>query len=154
MVKFIICGIILGILLRLLSNALNNLNHNIRIATIKASEENKHNRKIKEEKRIKEKWINDLRNGKTVDIGIQTMQCKNDIFIIGEKKFSIKEIQRLDFTYDIVNVKEHTQFYNSYDNYFEHFSEVSMTYKEFLNKMNEDRRYSEPKYSDRSICLL
>lgn len=154
MVKFIIYGIILAILLRMLSNALNDLNRDIRIATMKASEKNKYNRKIKEEKHIKEKWINDLRNGKTVDIGIQTMQCKNDVFIMGQKKFSVEEIQRLDFACDIVNVKEHTQFYNSYDNYFEHSSEVSMTYKDFLNKMNEDRRYSEPKYSDRSICLL
>ena len=156
MVKFIICGIILGILLKMLSNVLNNLNHNIRVATIKASEANKYNRKIKEEKRIKEKWINDLRNGKIVNIGIQTIQCKNDIFVIGEKKFSVKEIQKLDFAYDIVNVKKHTQYCEPDSEYRDNLyrrniEEVSMTYKEYLKKMEEERKY--PKYSRENILV-
>lgn len=151
MLKFIICGFILGILLRMLTNALNNLSNDMEKAIRKKSEENEENRKIKEEKRIKEKWINDLRNGKTVNIGIQTMQCKNDMFIIGEKKFSVKEIQKLNFTYDIVNVKKYSQYYYTDYNEVSTQYEGSMTYKEFLNKMDEDRRY--PKYSSQNTVV-
>ena len=136
MLKYILCGIILVILYKMLLNVLNNLSYNIKKATREASEKNKYNKKIAEEKRIKEKWINDLRSGKTVNIGTLTMQCKNNIFIIGEKKFSVKEIQRVDFTYDIVGVKKHKKIYDTDYHY-----EISMTYNEFLNKTKE---YPEP----------
>ena len=156
MLKFILCGFILGILLRMLSNVLNNLSNDMEKAIRKKSEENKYNRKIEEEKRVKEKWINDLRNGKTVNIGTLSIQCKNDIFIIGGESFSVKEIQRIDFTFDIVGVKEHKQ-YCEYDSeyqdnlYKNDLYEVSMTYKEFLNKMEENRRY--PKYSNKNTLI-
>lgn len=156
MLKFIVCGFILGILLRMLSNKLNNLADYTEKAIRKKSEENEKNRKIEEEKRIKVKWVNDLRNGKKVEIGFQTIQCKNDIFIIGEESFSVKEIQKLDFTSNIVNVKKHAQYCEPDSEYRDNLYksnlyEVSMTYKEYLNKMEEERKY--PKYSHDNILV-
>lgn len=156
MVKFIICGVILGILLKILSNKLNNLADYIEKAIRKKLEENEKNRKIEEEKRIKEKWLNDLRSGKKVNIGMQTIQCKNDIFIIGEENFSVKEIQRLDFTSGIVNVKKHTEYCevdSEYrDNlYRDSIDEVSMTYKQYLEEVEQERKY--PKVSRKNILV-
>lgn len=156
MLKFIICGFILGILLRMLSNALNNLSNDMEKAVRKKSEENEKNRKIEEEKRIKVKWVNDLRSEKKVEIGFQTIQCKNDIFIIGEESFSIKEIQRLDFTSDMVNVTKRTQYCevdSEYrDNLYRHSTdEVSMTYKQYLEKVEQERKY--PKASRKNILV-
>ena len=154
MLKFIICGFILGILLRMLSNALNNLSNDMEKAVRKKLKENEKNRKIEEEKRIKAKWVNDLRSEKKVEIGFQTIQCKNDIFIIGEESFSVKEIQRLDFTSGIVNVKKHTQyceFDSEYrDNLYRHsIDEVSMTYKQYLEEVEQERKY--PKASRKDV---
>lgn len=100
MIKLIFCGIILVILFKILLNVLNNLTNNIE----KAIEENKYNRKIEEEKHIKEKWTNDLRNGKTVNIGIQTIQCKNRTIIINRKRFNVNDIQKVELKYEILNV--------------------------------------------------
>lgn len=153
MLKFIICGFILGILLRMLSNALNNLSNDMEKAVRKKLKENKKNRKIEEEKRIKAKWVNDLRSEKKVEIGFQTIQCKNDIFIIGEESFSVKEIQRLDFTSGIVNVKKHTQyceFDSEYrDKLYRHsIDEVSMTYKQYLEEVEQERKYPKASYEN------
>ena len=156
MLKFIICGFILGILLRMLSNALNNLSNDMEKAVRKKLKENEKNRKIEEEKRIKAKWVNDLRSEKKVEIGFQTIQCKNDIFIIGEESFSIKEIQRLDFTSGMVNVTKHTQYCevdSEYrDNLYRHSTdEVSMTYKQYLEEVEQERKY--PKTSRKNILV-
>lgn len=58
----------------------------------------------KEEKRIKDKWINDLKNGKRVNIGDTTIKCKNQTLIINKRSFNIKEIQKLKLTYKILGV--------------------------------------------------
>ena len=156
MLKFIVCVFILVILLRILSNKLNNLADYIEKAIRKKSEENEKNRKIEEEKRIKVKWVNDLRSGKKVEIGFQTIQCKNDIFIIGEESFSVNEIQKLDFTSCIVNVKKHTQYCEAdseyRDNLYRHSTgEVSMTYKQYLEEVERERKY--PKASRKNILV-
>lgn len=57
-----------------------------------------------EEKRIKDKWINDLKNGKRVNIGDSTIKCKNQTLIINRRSFNIKEIQKLKLTYKILGV--------------------------------------------------
>lgn len=156
MLKFIICGFILGILLRMLSKALNNLSNDMEKAIRKKSKENEENRKIEEERRIKVKWVNDLRNGKTVEIGFQTIQCKNDIFIIGKESFSVKEIIKVDFTSDMVNVKKSTQYCEVDSEYknnlrIDNIEEVSMTYKQYLEREEQEIKY--PKASRENILV-
>lgn len=71
----------------------------------KTIKQNKKEKQMVEEKRIQEeKWINDLKNGKQVTIGICTIKCINSVIIINEEVHSINEIQKLDFTNRLLKV--------------------------------------------------
>lgn len=59
-----------------------------------------------EEKRIKDKWINDLKNGKRVNIGDSTIKFKNQVLIINGISFAINEIHKLELTHKVLNVSK------------------------------------------------
>ncbi|MGN1301570.1 MAG: hypothetical protein ACI4U9_03500 [Clostridia bacterium] len=82
--------------------------YNIKQAIKRQARKIEEERYIAEEKRIKEKWINDLNNGKPVTMGEAVIQFKNDNFIIDGHSFLIKEIQKLDITCEILYVLEET----------------------------------------------
>lgn len=84
---------IIAFLFKLLSNVIDKVIYNI----IDHTDSPKHQ---------KEKWINNLKNGKQVNIGDATIQCKNNILTINGKSFFINEIQKLEITYKILSVKK------------------------------------------------
>ena len=120
----------------LFGSALKRIISNIKLIIIDYIRHNRKSKRretiINEEKRIKEKWINDLQNGKQVTLGEAIIQCKNDAFLIDDESFPIKEIQKLDITCEICYVLEHTiiPYYNSGSNnvispiYFEEYGTI------------------------------
>lgn len=94
----LVVSIIFVILFKILSTVFDNI-----IYSIKDSLYNSQRVTI-----AKEKWIDNLRNGKRVPIGDVTLQCKNQSLIINEKIFSINEIKNLELKYKVLNVKKTT----------------------------------------------
>ena len=70
--------------------------------------------------------------------------------------FSVKEIQKIDFTSRMADVKKSTQYCevdSEYrDNLYRHNTdEVSMTYKQYLEEVEQERKY--PKASRKNILV-
>lgn len=77
---------------RILSSVFKDMVYNVKTVIRRKSRKMEEKHIIEEEKRVKEKWINDLNKGKQVTMGNSIIQCKSDVFIIDGYVFPIKEI--------------------------------------------------------------
>lgn len=98
-VSVILLGILIKALVNVISKLINNIDYSIRQAKYTGEEKDIVNK-------MKQKWVNDLRNGKPVLMGNVMIQCKNNFFSINGKHFYIKEIQGIDITCKILYVLE------------------------------------------------
>lgn len=89
-----ICIAIIIILFKLLSSFFDNLFKGIAFSIEKKEKGTLSNQEL----------INNLQGEKKINIGEVTIQCKNQTIIINGKRFNVKDIQKVELKYEILNV--------------------------------------------------
>lgn len=102
----IVSVILLCILIKALINVISKLIYDISYSIRQMKYAKQEKKAINEINQLKQKWINDLRNGKSVLMGNVMIQCENEFFKINGERFYIKEIQGIDITCKILWVFE------------------------------------------------
>ena len=89
-----ICIAIIIILFKLLSSFFDNIFKGMAYSIEKKEKNTLSNQEL----------INNLKEEKKINIGEVTIQCKNQTIIINGKKFNVKDIQKVELKYEILNV--------------------------------------------------